>query len=53
MRRRKAILGAWVLEDAEVDALLLRLYRPGYRVMFGYLNPAYYIALFRAPVLAL
>lgn len=44
-RRRKAVLGAGMLEDAEVDALFLRLDRPGDGVMLGNLDPAYDVTL--------
>ena len=42
---RQAILGAWMLEDAEVDALLLRLDGPGDGVVLGNLDPAYDVTL--------
>ena len=42
---RQAILGAWMLEDAEADALLLWLDRPGDGVVLGDLDPSHHVAL--------
>lgn len=44
-RRRKTVLVAWVLEDAEVDALFVRLHAPRDRMLFRDLDPANEVTL--------
>ena len=39
-RRRETIFVAWMFENAKVNALFVRLYAPGDRVMFRDLDPA-------------